>query len=158
MEDKKLKKMRRSELLEVLRQEICGRETLEARLATLEEKLRAAEEKLAATEAKLALRETGIRESGSLAEAALRLSDVFRAADEAADLYVSERKKQADEDAAKAVADAWDQAVQILDEANAKRDSILAGLEKDGQAAGLEQDVQNRWSEYVEAVGEETDN
>lgn len=73
MAGKDLRKLSKTELLELLIEQ--GRENL-ALKAQLEK-----------AEAELAQRRISIRESGSLAEAALKLSGVFEAAQRAIDLY-----------------------------------------------------------------------
>lgn len=88
MTSKELKKLTRAELLEMLLIQ-----SKEKRI--LEEKLREAREKLEEKELMIA-------ESGSIAEAALRLNRVFEAAQRAADQYLenvkraAERKENAD--------------------------------------------------------------
>lgn len=70
---KDLRKLSKTELLELLIEQ--GRENL------------ALKARLEAAEAELAQRRIAIEESGSLAEAALKLSGVFEAAQRAIDLY-----------------------------------------------------------------------
>ena len=81
MTDKELKKLSRAELLEML-------------LAQSKEKQRL-EEELAEARKKLEDREIRIAESGSLAEAALKLNGVFEAAQAAADQYLENIRKAA---------------------------------------------------------------
>lgn len=73
MAGKDLRKLSKTELLELLIEQ--GRENL------------ALKAKLEQAEAELAQRRIAIAESGSLAEAALKLSGVFEAAQRAIDLY-----------------------------------------------------------------------
>lgn len=73
MAGKDLRKLSKTELLELLVEQ--GRENL------------ALKAKLEQAEAELAQRRIAIAESGSLAEAALKLSGVFEAAQRAIDLY-----------------------------------------------------------------------
>lgn len=73
MAGKDLRKLSKTELLELLVEQ--GRENL------------ALKAKLEQAEAELAQRRISIAESGSLAEAALKLSGVFEAAQHAIDLY-----------------------------------------------------------------------
>lgn len=83
MTDKELRKLKRSELLELLLAQ-------EKEIAALQKKLDKANKKLES-------REIAIQESGSLAEAALKLNFVFEAAQAAADMYVENirsRKEQ----------------------------------------------------------------
>lgn len=74
MTQKELKKLNRSELLQML---LIRTEEAEKLRAELEE-----------AKAKLASREIQIEESGSIAEASLKLSGIFEAAQKAADQYL----------------------------------------------------------------------
>lgn len=80
MKQKELKKMNRRELLQVLLEQTKRIETLEGELETMK--------------SRLAEREIRLAESGNIAEAALKLSGVFEAAQEAADLYLENVKCQ----------------------------------------------------------------
>ena len=80
MNEKELKRLNRKQLLELLLIQIQRADELEARLAETEEKLKS--------------RELSMMQAGSLAEAALKLSGVFEAAQEAADLYLENVQKQ----------------------------------------------------------------
>ncbi len=83
MTDKELKRLSRTELLELLVNQVEENEALKAQVSALT--------------AKLEERAIQIEESGSLAEAALKLSGIFSAADEAAERYLENRKRQHDE-------------------------------------------------------------
>ena len=74
MTDAELKKLKRHELLQMLLEQS---KTVEALKKELEEKNRLLEEK-----------EIKIKEAGSIAEAALKLNNVFEAAQAAADQYL----------------------------------------------------------------------
>lgn len=74
MTDKELRKLTRAELLEMLIAQTKENEQLRQRLEE--------------ANARLESRAITLRESGSIAEAALRLSGVFQAADEAAAQYL----------------------------------------------------------------------
>ena len=74
MTDKQLKRLNRSKLLQMLLEIERENETLRARNEELEAKMRK--------------RELQLAESGSIAEAALKLSGIFEAAQQAADQYV----------------------------------------------------------------------
>ena len=80
MTNKELKKLTRAELLEML-------------LAQSREKQRL-EEELKEVKERLADREIRIAESGSIAEAALRLNEVFEAAQKAVDQYLENVKSR----------------------------------------------------------------
>lgn len=85
MTEKQLKKLSRAELLEILIQQINKNDSLEAEL---EEAKARYEEKIAEYEKRLAQKNIDINESGSLAEASLRLSGIFEDAQQAADVYL----------------------------------------------------------------------
>ena len=85
MADRQLRKLRREELLQMLLEMEQENEQLAQENRRLKEQL--------------AEREVRIAEAGSLAEAALRLSGVFEAAQEAADLYVENVRRMADQNA-----------------------------------------------------------
>ena len=80
MTDKQLKKLKRVELLEIMHMQSQKIEELEAKLAD--------------AESQLADRQIVLDEAGSIAEAALRLNDIFAAAQKAADQYVESVKAQ----------------------------------------------------------------
>ena len=80
MTEKELLKLKRSELLEIMRAQ--SREI---------DKLR---EELEETKAKLEDREIRIEKAGSLAEASLRLTNIFEEAQKAVDLYVDNIKRR----------------------------------------------------------------
>ena len=74
MTDKELRKLKRREVLEMLLEQTKENEALKNRIADLE--------------AQLENREIILKESGSIAEAALKLNGVFEAAQKAADEYL----------------------------------------------------------------------
>ena len=77
-ERKSLKKLKKIELLEIM-------------LAQSEE-IKQLKEKLASAEKRLADKELTIKESGSIAEASLKLTDIFIEAQKSADLYLENIK------------------------------------------------------------------
>ena len=81
MTEKELHKLKRGELLEMMLAQSREIDALRARVRDLEEKL--------------ADREIRIRESGSIAEAALKLNGIFEAAQAAADQYLENVKNRA---------------------------------------------------------------
>lgn len=81
MADKELRKLQKIELLEILVDQRKRIDELEAELAE--------------TRQKLEQREIQIRNSGSIAEASLKLTNVFTEAQKAADLYVENVKRLA---------------------------------------------------------------
>lgn len=80
MNEKELRRLNRKQLLELLLIQIQRADELEIRLAEAEEKLKS--------------RELAEMQAGSIAEAALKLSGIFEAAQEAADLYLENVQKQ----------------------------------------------------------------
>lgn len=74
MTGKKMKKLRRAELLEMLIEQTKRGDALEQEIASLREQLRN--------------RDLSLREAGTLAEASLRINAVFEAADAAAAMYL----------------------------------------------------------------------
>lgn len=84
MTDKELKKLSRKELLEMLVIQTRRTEQLEKRVSELEERL--------------SDKTIKIENVGSLAEASLKLSGVFEAAQQAAELYLENIKKRVEGD------------------------------------------------------------
>ena len=80
MTEKELHKLKRGELLEMMLAQSREIDALRARVSELEEKL--------------ADREIRIRESGSIAEAALKVNGIFEAAQAAADQYIENVRNQ----------------------------------------------------------------
>jgi Trp operon repressor len=81
MTDKQLKRLNRSKLLQMLLEIERENEALRARNELLEQQMKQ--------------RELKIAQSGSIAEAALKLSGIFEAAQQAADQYVYNVQRQA---------------------------------------------------------------
>jgi cell division septum initiation protein DivIVA len=79
MENKKIKKLKRTELLTLLLEVTQENEELKRQIAELTQQLNS--------------REVAIEKSGSIAEAALQLSGVFEAAQKAADIYLYNLQK-----------------------------------------------------------------
>lgn len=79
---KELKKLRRTELLELLLEVTKENEVLRKQLGEAHRRI--------------ASREIKLKHSGSIAEAALRLNGIFEAAQAAADQYVENVKKKAE--------------------------------------------------------------
>ena len=126
MTDKELRRLHREDLLQIL---IAQQKQIEDLTAALEDSEKALQD-----------RRVAIEESGSLAEAALRLNDVFTSAQQAADMYVSETRaridalrQEADSAASKARGEAGEllrqarlQADQMLDDARREADRLKA--------------------------------
>ena len=83
MTEKELKKLNRYQLLELLVMETERAEQLQKTIEQLEKEL--------------ADREIRLSELGSIAEAAIQISGVLEASQQAADLYLEAAKKQADD-------------------------------------------------------------
>ena len=81
MTEKELLKLKKSELLEIMLAQSKEIDSLREQLAEAEEKL--------------ASRRIAIKESGSIAEASLKLTQIFEEAQKAADLYVENVKRRA---------------------------------------------------------------
>lgn len=81
--DRELRRLSRADLLELLLAESRENEQLRARLEEAEKKLES--------------REITLQKAGSIAEAALRLNGVFEAAQEAAQQYLENVKRLAEE-------------------------------------------------------------
>ena len=81
MTDNELRKLKRSELLELLVEQSREIDRLREELETANRKLKS--------------KRIQIRESGSIAEASLKLTNIFEAAQEAANLYLANVKYQA---------------------------------------------------------------
>ena len=106
MTDKELRRLHREDLLQIL---IAQQKQIEDLQAALEDAEKALED-----------RKIAIEESGSLAEAALKLNDVFKAAQQAADMYVSEVRERAQgliQEADETVSRAQAEAAEILRDA-----------------------------------------
>ena len=78
------------------------------------------------TEQKLKEQNIHISSLGSVAEAALQLNGVFEAAQHAADLYLKEAKKRADEEAASIIENAKKEAGSILAQAAANKEEPIS--------------------------------
>ena len=133
MTDKELKRLNRTELLQLLMNQVRETEQLQAKVRELTEQIQK--------------HEITCRNAGTLAEAALALNGVFQAADEAAQKYVQEmadraakqeqelqaKAEEAKEQANKLLADATDsaditreKAEKYLADAKAKAEACVA--------------------------------
>lgn len=83
MTDRELRKLSRAELLELLLEETRENEKLRAQVEEMEEQLKD--------------RRILLGQAGSIAEAALRLNGVFEAAEEAAQQYLENVRRLAEE-------------------------------------------------------------
>lgn len=123
MTDKELKRLNRSELLQILLEQSIEIEKLQ--------------QQLAAAQQALAQREVKIAEAGTLAEAALRLNTIFADADAAAALYLdnirrleAEYKEKCAALAAKEQQDAVEEEKQKVAEENTENTEKSEGKKK----------------------------
>lgn len=113
MAEKDIRKLRRSELIEIIYQLKKSEENLQAQVERLQSQL--IDKKLK------------IEKAGSIAEAALLLSDIFSSAQAAADTYVTEIKRRhadAETEYNKIISEAKKEAETILQEANRQKESV----------------------------------
>lgn len=111
MTEKELRKLNRTELLEML--------------IAQSKKLSRVEEELSAAQKELERRKIAITTSGSLAEAALKLNGIFEAADQAAAQYLDSLREQ-ESNAEHIIAEAEAKAHEIINAAEVQRQAILA--------------------------------
>ena len=115
MTDKELRKLRRDDLLQILIDQQKQIDALKAELQLSKEALNN--------------RDLAIQESGTLAEAAMKMNGVFDAAQSAADEYLRQMRKRADEMAAEAekkAAEAQKQADTLVRDARSEAEHILS--------------------------------
>ncbi len=108
MTDKEFKRLRRSQLIDIIYQ-------LQLQIDKLTEQNQALERELAD-------KRLHLRNAGNIAEAALELNDCFRSAQNAAEQYLNEIKAIREETEARRE--------KILSEAQAVADAIIAGAKK----------------------------
>ena len=84
MTDKEFKKLHRSDLIAIISEYQKREEAMQAEIASLRAELEA--------------RELKIKEAGSIAEAVVRLNDLFETAQKTADEYVEQVKRKCDEE------------------------------------------------------------
>lgn len=121
MTDGELKRLRRSELLEMLIAQSREIQTLQARLDAAEKQLQA--------------RELAVKEAGSIAEASLRISGVFEAVQDACKLYI-DNIRRLDRQQATLYAETKAQCAKMLELARVEAARIRASAEiapKDGE-------------------------
>lgn len=112
MTDKEFKRLKRADLIEII-----------YRLQENEEKYREAISRMGK---QLGEKQTRIETAGSIAEAAMSLSNIFEAAQDAADRYLIDIQRMHKEAAAE-LASAQRKAEQILAEARREAAKIVAG-------------------------------
>lgn len=106
MVDNDLRKLSRKDLLEIILEQTNRIETLEQELE----------------KAKLAIedRKISIKESGSIAEASLKISEIFKSVDEAAEIYMNNVKELARKEERKLRKEAKEEKLRIIAEAEKK--------------------------------------
>ena len=112
MTDKEFKRLSRSQLIDIIYQ-----------LQLKQEELSADNEKLAA---ELADKRIRIEKAGNIAEAAIGLHDVMKAAQEAADHYLKEVRLRIDEKHDQLIKAAENEAAAIIEKAKQEAAEILA--------------------------------
>ena len=128
MTDKELRKLRREDLLQIL---------LDQRLQVEE-----LEEKLAAANEALQSREITIQESGNIAEAALKLNNVFADAQAAADQFCEQAMNQAEalrKRAEEELENAKKTASEIVSRARVEADEIRAQAAREASRPAVTQ-------------------
>lgn len=124
MTDKELRKLHREDLLQIL---ITQQRQIDDLNAALED-----------SEAALNDKKIAIEESGSIAEAVLRINNVFTSAQMAADRYMEEMRTRADG----LVADAEKSAENIVKQARAEAERILKDARRQaGQPVAEEEEA-----------------
>ena len=128
--EKELRKMSRTELIEII-----------YALKTSEDDLNKKNETLTA---QLKQHKIEIEEAGSIAEAAIKLNDVFGVAQSAADDYLNSIK------------DVNDKAKQILLKANEEADALKKRTEEECQLMKekTQEEISKRWEEFEHRVNE----
>lgn len=111
MTDKEFKRLSRSQLIDIIYQ-----------LQLRQEELTAENEKLSG---ELADRRLRVAKVGNLAEAALELHDVMKAAQEAADHYVEEIQARTDQKCQRILKEAMEEADAIIEQARKEASTIL---------------------------------
>ncbi len=127
MTEKELKRLSRAELLEML--------------IAQSRKLAHVEKSLEALTKEQEKREIGISSSGTLAEAALKLNEIFDSADKAAEQYL-ENVRMRESDAENIIAEANEQADSIIAKANENAENIIAEANKKAKTIIIEARVQ----------------
>lgn len=113
MADKEIRKLRRSELIEIIYQLKKSEQELQQQVESLQAQLRD--------------RNVKIEKAGSIAEAALAISDIFVSAQAAADTYLNEIKRRhaaAEIEGEKIIAEARNKASAIIQEAVRRKELI----------------------------------
>ena len=119
MTERELKRMSRTEILELLLSQTN-------RIEELEEKLKEATAKAQEATKQMQDRQIKIDQAGSIAEASLQLSDIFQDAQVAADLYLENIKKMEE--------DTKNQSDKLLADTRKQCDEMVAKAKQDAQS------------------------
>lgn len=139
MNERDLRKLSRVELLEMLLDLSKENDSLTAEM----EKLRREQ----------ADRKIALQEAGSIAEAAVALSKVFQAAQEAADLYL-DNIRDLDPEAAEEVETYQTKAQRMLEETEHRCQQMVADTQAkcDAMLADTQREVDKRWQRVLEQI------
>ena len=121
MINKDIKNLRRPELVEIIYQLKKNEQELEKQIETLKTEIDT-------LRGQLDERELKMEEVGSVADAAMALTDIFAAAQNAADIYLAEiqnRHLAVEEECKEIIADAKKQADEMIQEATQQRSAIM---------------------------------
>ena len=142
MTDKELKHLNRGELIDIIYE-------LQKRYADSENEV----ERL---QADLNKKELSIAESGSIAEAALKVNGVFEAAQAAADQYLLSIQS-ANADMAAKIERAKKQSEDVLRQANLRAESIVQAAEKKAASiiANANQEAEVSWNQFQKKADEQ---
>ena len=128
MINKDIKSLRRTELIEIIYQLKKNEQEYEAKIETLNAEAEALNAEIETLNCRLEERSLKMEEVGSVAEAAMSLSDVFAAAQEAADIYLEEIKNRhvmVEEECKEILASAKKKADEMIEEATQQRAVII---------------------------------
>ena len=134
MKEKEFKRLGRGELVEIIYE--------------LQQREHQLKEEIKELKSQLENRRIKIEDAGSIAEAALELSDVFLAAQNAADLYLEEvlnKKADMDEYSEKIISEAQQQADILTETAKQNCTIMLQQTEKE---------IKSQWSSFTKKVDE----
>ena len=144
MTDKELRKLRREDLLQIL---ISQQKQIDELNAALEDSEKALQD-----------RRIAVEESGNIAEAALKLNEVFQRAQAAADHYNEEVRLRADAlaaEAEKTAAEARKQADEILRQAKREAEALLGDARR--EAGQISREAQREAGKPVESTAKTTE-
>lgn len=141
MTDRELKRLNRRELIDIIYE--------------LQQRYADRENEIAQLQAALEKRELSISESGSIAEAALKVNGVFEAAQAAADQYL-QSIRAANADTTARIEAVQKQSDEMLRQANLKAESIIKDAETkaDEIISNANQDAVKSWDQFQQKADE----